>query len=100
MKNNLLNMVFAAAIALVARADDIRVLNGDAHFPEGPVWHHGKLYYVEYDRNTVTTWDGEKNTIFRKVAGRPRFGDTTPFGCAIGRRLHSTGSRITRHACH
>ncbi len=40
------------------------VLNADAHFPEGPIWHHGKLYYVEYDRNTVTTWDGRRNAIF------------------------------------
>jgi gluconolactonase len=41
-----------------------KVLNDDAHFPEGPVWYRGKLYYVEYDRNTVTVWDGRKNTVF------------------------------------
>jgi gluconolactonase len=45
------------------------VLNADAHFPEGPVWYHGKLYYVEYDRNTVTAWDGEKNAIFWSQKG-------------------------------
>lgn len=69
MKNNLLSVVLAAAIAFVARADSIRILNSDAHFPEGPVWHHGKLYYVEYDRNTVTTWDGKKNAIFWSQKG-------------------------------
>jgi sugar lactone lactonase YvrE len=62
-------MVFAATIACDARADGIQVLNGDAHFPEGPVWYHGKLYYVEYDRNSVTTWDGKKNTIFWSQKG-------------------------------
>jgi sugar lactone lactonase YvrE len=62
-------MVFAATIACDARADSIQVLNGDAHFPEGPVWYHGKLYYVEYDRNSVTTWDGKKNTIFWSQKG-------------------------------
>ena len=51
-------------MGFAAHADTLRVLNGDAHFAEGPVWYHGKLYYVEYDRNSVTTWDGEKNTIF------------------------------------
>jgi gluconolactonase len=46
-----------------------RVLNDDAHFPEGPVWYRGKLYYVEYDRNTVMTWDGKKNTVFSAEKG-------------------------------
>jgi gluconolactonase len=46
-----------------------RVLNDDAHFPEGPVWYRGKLYYVEYDRNTVMTWDGKKNTVFSAENG-------------------------------
>jgi len=50
-------------------ADDVKVLNDDAHFAEGPIWYHGKLYYVEYDRNSVTTWDGAKNTQFWSKPG-------------------------------
>jgi hypothetical protein len=47
-------LLIAASITSLAWADsDIRVLNGDAHFPQGPVWYRGRLYYVEYDRNTV-----------------------------------------------
>ena len=64
MKTLLLGVIAICAIAFQARADGVRVLNPDVHFPEGPVWHHDKLYYVEYDRNTITTWDGEKNAIF------------------------------------
>jgi gluconolactonase len=64
MQNTILSLVFAAAFAFDAHADGVRVLNSEAHFPEGPVWYHGKLYYVEYDRNTVMTWDGKKNTTF------------------------------------
>jgi sugar lactone lactonase YvrE len=46
--------VFSALVlARYAHAGGIFVLNNDAHFPEGPVWYRGKLYYVEYDRNTV-----------------------------------------------
>ena len=52
-----------------AHAGDIQVLNADVHFPEGPVWYQDKLYYVEYDRNSVTTWDGRKNTIFWSQKG-------------------------------
>jgi len=59
-------LVLASAVSY---ADDVRVLNDDAHFAEGPIWYHGKLYYVEYDRNSVTTWDGAKNTIFWSKKG-------------------------------
>jgi gluconolactonase len=69
VKRFLLSTIVAAVIALDAHAGDIRVLNADVHFPEGPVWYQGKLYYVEYDRNSVTTWDGRKNTIFWSQKG-------------------------------
>jgi len=69
VRNYLLGVVVAAAIACSAHADGVKVLNADGHFPEGPVWSHGKLYYVEYDRNSVTTWDGERNTIFWSQKG-------------------------------
>ena len=69
MKYALLSLGLATALAAAAPADGIRVLNDDVHFPEGPVWYHGKLYYVEYDRNTVTTWDGQKNAIFWSQKG-------------------------------
>ncbi|HTT00738.1 MAG TPA: SMP-30/gluconolactonase/LRE family protein [Steroidobacteraceae bacterium] len=54
----------AVLIGPLSHAASVKVLNDDAHFPEGPVWYAGKLYYVEYDRNTVTVWDGRSNTIF------------------------------------
>jgi sugar lactone lactonase YvrE len=60
----LLGLLALAGAAPFARADDVKVLNDDAHFAEGPIWYHGKLYYVEYDRSSVTTWDGTRNAIF------------------------------------
>lgn len=55
----------AVGVAQVrAETAGIAVLNPDTQFAEGPVWYRGKLYYVEYDRNTVTSWDGKKNEIF------------------------------------
>lgn len=56
-------------LALTCRAGQIQVLNDDVHFPEGPIWHDGKLYYVEYDRNTVSVWDGKTNRIFATQKG-------------------------------
>jgi gluconolactonase len=65
----LLGMILAGAVAVNAHAAGIQILNADAHFPEGPIWYQGKLYYVEYDRNSVTVWDGAKNTIFWSQKG-------------------------------
>jgi gluconolactonase len=57
------------ATASGATRDSIRVLNADAHYPEGPVWYQDKLYYVEYDRNAITTWDGKSNRQFSTQQG-------------------------------
>jgi sugar lactone lactonase YvrE len=68
-----MKLVLSAALCLLGiaayAAGDIRVLNSDAHYPEGPVWYKGKLYYVEYDRNAVMTWDGKKNAVFAAEKG-------------------------------
>jgi sugar lactone lactonase YvrE len=65
----LLCLLFVAGTVPCARASEVRILNDDAHFAEGPIWYHDKLYYVEYDRNSVTTWDGAKNATFWLKAG-------------------------------
>ena len=69
MKKLFLGVIATAGLALQAHAGRVQVLNPDVHFPEGPVWYHGKLYYVEYDRNSVTTWDGKVNAIFWSQKG-------------------------------
>jgi sugar lactone lactonase YvrE len=58
-----------AAAATYAAQSSVKVLNADAHYPEGPIWYHGKLYYVEYDRNAVMTWDGKGNHLFSSQKG-------------------------------
>src|SRR5437667_12831046 len=62
-------LVVLAGAAPCARADDVKVLNDDAHFAEGPIRYHGRLYYVEYDRNSVITWDGAKNAVVWSKSG-------------------------------
>jgi sugar lactone lactonase YvrE len=59
----------ALLLALPASGAGVRVLNDDTHFAEGPVWHQGKLYFVEYDRNTVTVWDGASNHYLATIPG-------------------------------
>jgi len=60
--------LLGGAIALSAQAQ-VRVLKDDAHFPEGPIWFHGKLFFVEYDRNAVMVWDGRTNRVFSAQKG-------------------------------
>jgi gluconolactonase len=69
VKIHLFPVLLAAAVTFNARAGAIQILNDDVHFPEGPIWYHGKLYYVEYDRNSVTAWDGHGNAIFWSQKG-------------------------------
>ncbi len=69
LRHSWLSLLVLATAAANAPASDIKVLNDDAHFAEGPVWYRGKLYYVEYDRSSVTTWDGARNSIFWSKKG-------------------------------
>ncbi len=65
-------LIFIASCAagMACNADSgIKVLNNDAHYPEGPIWYRGRLYYVEYDRNAVMVWDGRKNSVFAAEKG-------------------------------
>ena len=62
-------ILFCAAAFPTHAQSGVQVLNSDAHYPEGPVWFQGKLYYVEYDRNAVMTWDGKKNAVFSAEKG-------------------------------
>ena len=64
----LADMLIWAGMANSA-SSGVKIINADVHFPEGPIWYHGKLYYVEYDRNSVTAWDGRKNSIFWSKPG-------------------------------
>ena len=65
--------VFGLALLIVftsiAFAGDIKVINPKSGFPEGPLWHREKLFYVEYGSQTVMTWDGKQNQEFWRMDG-------------------------------
>lgn len=45
-------------------AGQTTVIDGDAHYPEGPLWHAGKLFYVEYSTSNIKTWSGRASGVF------------------------------------
>jgi gluconolactonase len=63
-------LVFALGACLLALAgapalcQQIRVVDRDAHYPEGPLWHDGKLLYVEYSANNIKSWNGTTTAVF------------------------------------
>lgn len=65
--------IFGLALIIVftsiAFAGDIKVINPKSGFPEGPLWHMDKLFYVEYGSQTVMTWDGKQNQEFWRMDG-------------------------------
>jgi gluconolactonase len=69
MRWSIAGVLLCAAGFACAAENSVRVLNPDAHYPEGPIWYRDKLYYVEYDRNAVMTWDGRSNQLFSSEKG-------------------------------
>jgi sugar lactone lactonase YvrE len=69
MKRVIFLVLAGLLFSSVGLAGDVTVINSKAAFPEGPVWHDNKLYYVEYGAHTVMTWDGNKNMKFWQQDG-------------------------------
>ena len=47
-------------IADGAHAGAVGAIDPDAHYPEGPAWRDGQLYYVEYSASNIKRWDGTR----------------------------------------
>jgi sugar lactone lactonase YvrE len=64
-------MFFGALVVLAAAASaanapaDLKVINKNVGFPEGPMYRGSILYYVDYGGQGVLSWDGKVNkTIY------------------------------------
>ena len=42
----------------------VTAIDPDAHYPEGPLWRDGKLFYVEYSAGNIKIWDGSSVRVF------------------------------------
>lgn len=61
-------MTFAIAAVLLAFPSyaGLEVIDPHALYPEGPLWWHGQLYYVEYAGNGIKVWNGSSISYFWK----------------------------------
>jgi sugar lactone lactonase YvrE len=69
VKRALATLAILALSTTLALAGDIKIINEKAAFPEGPVFHDGKLLYVEYGASTIKVWDGKTNTTLWEQPG-------------------------------
>src|SRR6516162_3908057 len=58
-----------SAAAGCALADQLTTVDADAHYPEGPLWRDGKLFYVEYATGDIKSWDGRHTTVYWHKGG-------------------------------
>ena len=62
-RNHVCGRGAAAGLPSFAR---LEVIDPHALYPEGPLWWHGKLYYVEYAGNGIKVWNGKTLSYFWK----------------------------------
>jgi len=65
----MLTAIAMSTLSVAAQAQDAKVINPRALFPEGPVMAAGKLLYAEYAGHVVTAWNGKTNTQMWKQEG-------------------------------
>lgn len=58
-----ISMLLILLLFSSAYGDTIKVVNSKVGFPEGPLWHKNKLFYVAYGSNTLNVWDGKTNSV-------------------------------------
>ena len=58
-----------AAGARVADDATVTVVNAASHYPEGPLWRGGKLFYVEYSTSRILVWNGRANHVLWQHKG-------------------------------
>jgi sugar lactone lactonase YvrE len=56
--------LLALFLTATARAGELVTIAPDAYYPEGPLWHQGKLYYAEMTRHRIAEWNGATRTFW------------------------------------
>ncbi len=93
-----LGMSICALVALVPLGLHAEIIEADAHYPEGPLWHGGRLYYAEMSRHRIVVReDGKAATLWRRPGCGPTSMAPVPGGfivaCHAERVLARIGAR-------
>lgn len=63
-RQSLLVFLLVLWFAGSAYAGSVSAIDSGAHYPEGPVWRDGQLFYVEYSAGNIKRWDGTHASTF------------------------------------
>src|SRR6202050_5719422 len=68
IQSNILVVFLISCLTRVSVAcAGVDVIDAHARYPEGPLWDHGRLLYVEYAGDDIKAWDGtEPKTYWHK----------------------------------
>ena len=61
---SVLSAIILAALMLGTAVANTVMVDARAAYPEGPLWQHGKLLYVEYAGPGVKIWDGKTSAAY------------------------------------
>ncbi len=53
-----------ASLSVPAFASRLTIVDPHAHYPEGPLWRDGKLFFVEYAADDVKVWNGRYVKVY------------------------------------
>jgi sugar lactone lactonase YvrE len=62
-RENILAFIFCL-LAGPVMAGALVAIDSDAHYPEGPLWREGALFYVEYAAGNIRRWDGQHASVW------------------------------------
>jgi sugar lactone lactonase YvrE len=94
MNRSTLAFLCAAMLSGPLWAGEVKIINGDAEFPEGPFWADGKLYYAEYGGNRVSVWDGTTNRVLWMQDGCGPSA-VMPFGAGVLVTCYDNGAIVS-----
>jgi gluconolactonase len=67
MRHHVATVAFLQLLSLcfaISASAGVTVIDTHAMYPEGPMWDHGRLLYVEYAGNDIKSWDGRQVSVF------------------------------------
>lgn len=62
-------LALPVAVAAMAGGATLAVVDASAHYPEGPLWHDGAFYFVEYSTGAIRRKDADGIHDFWRGAG-------------------------------
>lgn len=83
------------AVAAMPPGLQAEIVEPDAHYPEGPLWHGGRLYYAEMSRHRIVVREnGKSGTLWRRPGCGPTSIAPAPGGFVVACHFEQVLARL------